>query len=410
VSVASASSPGGSTIAGSPTPGGSTVAGSPSPGTMDQMAEYQPIKDVPPLTPLSINDPIFEDIIDSPPAPMMIASAAAVLYDYLEPEHGIKKEAGESEDGISPISYTTELSKIGVINKQKHPSQILTTLHRSPTWVITIEEKNFIQELCQLELDTSKSLPVPTSIMYMIINAAKTGTAIPVEVAVQGYSICMQRVIKYASSMEFFNRLPEPDRFKLLLKNVDMVVNIRTARLLRPDINLRDQLSHVVGLQDPSRRPSIANKSGTSGPGGTSLEGPDFGPNALVPRGPSNQNTSEGLKRLEVFQIFPTPWASDKLEEEQYEKLLRTIFELRMDHVTTTLLTLMALFTDTETDPLTMPKEVNALQEHFTRLLSRYLSNEVGQTNANNLIPQYKSAIKSLQEMAHIFTQKRLKL
>lgn len=314
---------------------------------MGQMAEYNPPKDVPPLTPLSINDPIFEDIIDSPPAPMMIASAAAVLYDYLEPEHGIKKEAGESEDGISPISYTTELSKIGGINQQKRPTQILTTLHRSPTWVITIEERNFIQELCQLELDTSKSLPVPTSIMYMILNAAKTGTAIPVEVAVQGYSICMQRVIKYASSMEFFNRLPEPDRFKLLLKNVDMVVNIRTARLLRPDINLRDQLSHVVGLQDgSSRRPSIADKSGTSGPGGTSLEGPDFGPNALVPRGPSNQNTSDNMKRLEVFQIFPTPWASDKHEEEQYEKLLRTIFELRMDHVTTTLLTLMALFTD----------------------------------------------------------------
>ena len=101
VSVASASSPGGSTIAGSPTPGGSTVRGSPSPGSMGQMAEYTPQKDVPPLTPLSINDPIFEDIIDSPPAPMMIASAAAVLYDYLEPEHGIKKEAGESEDGIS---------------------------------------------------------------------------------------------------------------------------------------------------------------------------------------------------------------------------------------------------------------------------------------------------------------------
>ena len=108
VSVASASSPGGSTIAGSPTPGGSTVRGSPSPGSMGQMAEYNPPKDVPPLTPLSINDPIFEDIIDSPPAPMMIASAAAVLYDYLEPEHGIKKEAGESEDGISPISYTSE--------------------------------------------------------------------------------------------------------------------------------------------------------------------------------------------------------------------------------------------------------------------------------------------------------------
>lgn len=401
VSIASASSPGSSTLAGSPTP-----------GSMGQMAEYQPTKDVPPLTPLSINDPVFEDIIDSPPAPMMIASAAAVLYDYLEPDQGVKNEPGESEDGICHMSYTRELSKIAVINQQRYPTQILTTLHKSPNWVITIEEKNFIQELCQLELNTSKSLPVPTSIMYMIINAAKTGTAIPVEVAVQGYSICMQRVIKYASSMEFFNRLPEPDRFKLLLKNVDMVVNIRTARLLRPDINLRDQLSHVLGLQNQARRPSIADNSGTSGPGGTSLEGPDLGPNALVPRGhsPSNQNTSKDINRLEVFQIFPTPWASDKQEEEQYEKLLREIFELRMDHVTTTLLTLMALFTDTETDDLTMPKEVNALQEHFTRLLSRYLSEQVGQTNANNLIPQYKSAIKSLREMAHIFTQKRLKL
>ena len=119
VSVASASSPGGSTIAGSPTPGGSTVRGSPSPGSMGQMAEYNPPKDVPPLTPLSINDPIFEDIIDSPPAPMMIASAAAVLYDYLEPEHGIKKEAGESEDGISPISYTSEF----IIFIYKKPDQ-----------------------------------------------------------------------------------------------------------------------------------------------------------------------------------------------------------------------------------------------------------------------------------------------
>ena len=98
VSVASASSPEGSTVARSPTP-----------GSMGQMAEYQPTKDVPPLTPLSINDPIFEDIIDSPPAPMMIASAAAVLYDYLEPDQGVKKEAGESEDGgTSHMSYTSK--------------------------------------------------------------------------------------------------------------------------------------------------------------------------------------------------------------------------------------------------------------------------------------------------------------
>merc|ERR1711884_479472 len=166
----------------------------------------------------------------------------------------------------------------------------------------------------------------------------------------------MQRVIKYASSMEFFNRLPEQDRFKLLLKNVDMVVNIRTARLLRPDINLRDQLSHVIGWRERLR---LVDKT----------EDKEVNSNAVVPMdtsGPSSscsQNSTD-IKRLEVFQIFPTPWASDKQEEEQYEKLLQTIFELRMDHITTTLLTLMALFTDTEAVKLTMPGEVNALQEH----------------------------------------------
>ena len=103
---------------------------------------------------------------------------------------------------FSPLG---EIAKIVVIKQQRH-SQMLLALERSPNWNITMEEKGFIRELCQLELNTSKSLPVPNNIMCMIINAAKTGTSIPVEVAVQGYSICMQRVIKYASSMEFFNR------------------------------------------------------------------------------------------------------------------------------------------------------------------------------------------------------------
>lgn len=370
----------------------------PSSSMSDVTEKFEGDKDLPPLTPISIDDPVFEDIIDSPPAPMMLASAAAILYDW---ESQTKNEESESE----PRSFSAELAKIAVIKQQRH-AQMLAVLQRSPSWNITNEEKYFIQELCQLELNTSRSLPVPQNIMFMIINAARTGTAIPIEVAVQGYSICMQRVIKYASCMEFFNRLPEADRFKLLLKNVDMVVNIRTARLLRPDINLRDQLSHVVGWRERLR---LGHKSSE-----VMVENS----NAVVPMdtsGPSSSSqtpckSTRDIKRLEVFQIFPTPWASDKHGEEQYEKLLRIIFELRMDHITTTLLTLMALFTDTETDKLTMPSEVNALQDHFTLLLSRYLCEQVGRSNATKLIPQYKSAIKSLQEMAHIFTQKRLKL
>ena len=87
-----------------------------------------------------------------------------------------------------------------------------------------------------------------------------------------------------------------------------MVVNIRTARLLRPDINLRDQLSHVVGWRERLR---LGHKSS---------EEMAENSNAVVPMdtsGPSSSSqtpckSTRDIKRLEVFQIFPTPWASDK--------------------------------------------------------------------------------------------------
>ena len=49
-----------------------------------------------------------------------------------------------------------------------------------------------------------------------------------------------------------FFRLSVKDQFNLLLKNVDMVVNIRTARVLKPGVNLRDQLSHAIGWRSRS--------------------------------------------------------------------------------------------------------------------------------------------------------------
>ena len=48
----------------------------------------------------------------------------------------------------------------------------------------------------------------------------------------------------------FVFRLSARDQFNLLLKNVDMVVNIRTARILKPGVNLRDQLSHAIGWKN----------------------------------------------------------------------------------------------------------------------------------------------------------------
>lgn len=195
-------------------------------------------------------------------------------------------------------------------------------------------------------------------------------------------------VILVTSSQLVFSRLPQPDRFKLLLKNVDMVVNIRTARLLRPDTNLRDQLSHVVGgINQPK---SICSDGGSTS-GASSSTGGD--------------------KRLQVFQFFGNKWATDISHEERYEQLLKSIFELKMDLMTTTLMTLMALFSvDSVDSDLASSSDVRAAQEHFTVLLYRYLCAEVGRSNASILLPQYKKTLKSLQEMADILANKKLKM
>ena len=70
----------------------------------------------------------------------------------------------------------------------------------------TTEERGFIRSLVQNELDTSRAIPVPVDVMAKIITAAKVGSVVPVEVAVKGYTICMERVIKYASTVELFNQ------------------------------------------------------------------------------------------------------------------------------------------------------------------------------------------------------------
>ena len=54
------------------------------------------------------------------------------------------------------------------------------------------------------ELETSRAIPVPQDVMGKIITAARVGSVIPVDVAVKGYTVCMERVIKFASMVDFF--------------------------------------------------------------------------------------------------------------------------------------------------------------------------------------------------------------
>ena len=63
---------------------------------------------------------------------------------------------------------------------------------------------NFCFFLLFIELETSRAIPVPQDVMGKIITAARVGSVIPVDVAVKGYTVCMERVIKFASMVDFF--------------------------------------------------------------------------------------------------------------------------------------------------------------------------------------------------------------
>ena len=58
----------------------------------------------------------------------------------------------------------------------------------------------------------------------------------------------------------------------------------------------------------------------------------------------TQQSDSSSHRRLDFNQMFPSPWASNAEFERKYCDLLKNIFDLNMDHMTTSLLTMMALF------------------------------------------------------------------
>lgn len=164
-------------------------------------------------------DEMFDMDPGSPPQTMMLASTAAVLFDYTEdmseesvPKKDQEKESPPTEDNApqvkeEPLDLASTFR--GTPSPHSSSENTLQPFYRvdnSPSLVMSMEERSFIKELWKLELNTSKSVPVPPDVMYMLINAAKAGTVIPIDAAVKGYAVCVQRVIKYASGMDFFNR------------------------------------------------------------------------------------------------------------------------------------------------------------------------------------------------------------
>eukprot|EP00093_Oithona_nana_P008822 08822.XXX_193514_195557_1 [CDS] Oithona nana genome sequencing. len=367
--------------------GADTIADAP------EDAEYEPLSPVPlsptdSLPPLPPLKKIRSDSEAMPPPSMYLASQALLYYDKPEPmdidSTLIRKPEQNQEDDVQVLG-TFNSQPLFLTRKQRLVQSIqgLEYNRQGPSMTFTSEERGYLKYLWDTEMQTAQAIPVPINTLCKIRDAVKSGSVLPMDAAIEGYKICMQRVVEYAKQVDMFSDIPQNDQFRLLLRNIDMIVNIRTARFLRPAANLRDRLADVTGVHSD---------------------------------GPSNAGSASMITSMELQQLFPSTWAANGPYEQQYAKLMKNIFELHMDTQTTTLLSMMALFScpqvisEDEQSSLDFEQEIQQRQKSFKLLLYRYLVAEVGKVNANRLVEEYQQILGNLERLAEILATKKLRV
>ncbi|XP_040569187.2 uncharacterized protein [Lepeophtheirus salmonis] len=208
----------------------------------------------------------------------------------------------------------------------------------------------------------------PSETMATMINCSYSNKTFPQDVCLEGYLVCMRRIIRLSSMLDFFTCFSMEDQKALLLTNTDMIVNIRTARFFQRGVHLKKHILFVNNTDDD----------------------PKYG-------------------RMDTFQIFQSPWACSEKDEKKYNDLMKKIFDLQLDEISTVLISMMSLFSSTNAkihDEL----RANKTQEFFTNLMKKYIIHHVGKDAACQLLPKYIFMIAHLEEMAQIMVSKRLNI
>ena len=209
--------------------------------------------------------------------------------------------------------WDKDLVEIRTLSESKVKLMVTSNCINDPVMPFTKEELALVTNIISIEKEITESLPVPNDTLQAILHAVQKGTSLSHEAAVEGYTLCTKRIIKFSTKIDLFQEFNLQDQKDLLMCNTEILVNIRSARILRPEYNLIEQLSIVIG-KNP------------------------------VPVDSSKSSAVPIKKRLEYRQLYSSPWASEQKVEERFFFLMNNIFELQMDQITTTVLSLMALF------------------------------------------------------------------
>ena len=290
--------------------------------SMEGSFEAEPSKmviDNSPVEVIEVKQELFDMDLSNGPNEPVTPDFPMVSTDSLKEYHSDSSESGRD---FSPGAddYSTTPWKQGrqnystMLMQNKGKLEFSSNLMNIPVMPFTREETALITRVISTEKETTTSMPISNDTLQAIMQAVKTGTSLSYKATLEGYTVCMKRIIKFATKIDLFREFSAHDQKSLLLSNTDMLVNIRSARMLRPGYNLLDQLSVVYGKNKP-----LAESS-------------------------KNTSVMPIKKRLEYKQVYSSPWASGEDEEQRFLSMMNTIFELQMDQTTTALIAMMALF------------------------------------------------------------------
>ncbi|TRY72416.1 hypothetical protein TCAL_09547 [Tigriopus californicus] len=289
------------------------------------------------------------------------------------PDQTFKSEDDTEDESIaSEISgqERKEIIPYGLQMGYEHwdPRGNETTLQSIPT----LDEKTFLDDLVLKEAACRREIPIRHETLIKFMDSAKHGTIIPYDACVDGFSTCVQRISKFMSRLDFFSSLMWSDQQILLRCNTHMVVNLKSARMLKPTNSLQGQLCLTNGTQP-------------------------------------NQAISASPNRLTYSQFFNSPWCCSADKEEEYKNLMDELFNLDMDDITSVLMMIMTMLAP-PSEELIQSNQVSSRRSYFSQLLYKHLFSVKGDQLGRVSFQKCTQFLDKLREMAHILKQERLLL
>ncbi len=75
---------------------------------------------------------------------------------------------------------------------------------RQPVMPFTAEEGALVDRIRDVSVAATRAVEVRPEILRLMMMAAKTGAVMPYKALVEGYTVCLRRIIKFASDLDFF--------------------------------------------------------------------------------------------------------------------------------------------------------------------------------------------------------------